>query len=370
MKRRWLFALGIAALLVSGFVLMRSIQAVLPFSLGVDLVPRWVGTDAILEGISPYSPEARQRTWRVIYGADEPQGNVFGFYYPPAITTLLMPFVLAGIPLDIATASFSALIWSAWLATLLFASRTMPVMPLALFLISGIFFRPAFSNYILGQNALLGVITLGAAYLFIQKQKWESAGFLLALSLLKPSFMLLPVGILLIMHPQRKLWMSFILLNIILNSPSFLLIGWWIPDFLKEISVYALENRVAWSSTDILSLAGIIWLALSGYLISYSILKKDHALLISSALAFNAALTPHTADYDLVVFLGILAWLMSRSPFWLILLLVWFPWGSLALIPDVEIWYRFIWITYPVLLLSLAAGVAYRLRQQPIYYGK
>ena len=55
--------------------------------------------------------------------------NLFGFYYPPAITTLLMPLVLSGISADFAailwcallfailsTALFFTLIWFPWLS--------------------------------------------------------------------------------------------------------------------------------------------------------------------------------------------------------------------------------------------------------------
>jgi hypothetical protein len=343
---------------MAGFALMHSLQSVLPFSLGIDLVPRWVGTQVMLEGISPYSIEARQQIWQVIYGTDEPQGNVFGFYYPPAITTILIPFVITGVSIEIATVAWSALIWTIWLIAVFIIAREKNLILFTLLVISGIFFRPAFSNYILGQNALLSVLAFGYAYILVQDKEWIWAGCLLALSLLKPSFMILPVIAFLIIYRDIKLWISCILILIFLNIPSFFFIGWWIPDFLKEISSYAFENQVAWSpSIDILTPMGIIWLILAGNLMFFALRSKDWILLLSALLAFNVAFTPHTADYDLVAFLGILFWLKKYISGWQFLILIWVPWGTLFFFSEIETWYQFIWKTYPILLLAFATFI-------------
>src|SRR5512139_3475514 len=103
MKRAIVFILAGLVLLVASYLLMANLKTALPFPLGVDLIPRWVGTQTMLQGISPYSMEARQRIWLAIYGSSQqPTGNPFGFYYPPGITTLLMPFVLLKIPVNTA----------------------------------------------------------------------------------------------------------------------------------------------------------------------------------------------------------------------------------------------------------------------------
>ena len=85
-----------------------------------------------------------------------------------------------------------------------------------------------------------------------------------------------------------------------------------------------------------------------------------------SALALNAIFVPHTADYDLIVFILPLVYL---SHVWLFIekrtilfstlffVLLWFPWISLLFFIQtdvenaVESWYRFIWLTYPNLTL-------------------
>jgi hypothetical protein len=96
-----------------------------------------------------------------------------------------------------------------------------------------------------------------------------------------------------------------------------LLIGWWVPAFLKDISLYAIENEVSWFVGDIISLPGIIWLLLAVLLLVSGWRRKDNALLLASAFSLNALFIPHTADYDLVVFTGLLVWLGYR----------WIKWG-------------------------------------------
>ena len=355
MKRVLIFVPLGAVLLLASYLLMGYLKTVLPFPLGVDLIPRWVGTQAMLQGVSPYSLEARHLIWQAIYGSPKtPKGNPFGFYYPPGITTLLMPFVLLKAPLERATVAWSALIWSAWLVILAVLGQQMNRKLFVVFLISGLFFRPVFSNYILGQAALLSVLAFGVAYFFAQRGQFGASGVFLALALLKPSFMVLPVLAFLFFYHQRYLLLTFSIVTLVLNLPAFLLLGWWIPDFLHEISTYALENQVAWSPVaDILTPVGILWLGTSIALTVFGLVRRDVALVLASVLAINGALVPHTADYDLVLVIGLLALLWIRRWYWAFFIMVWFPWITLFLSPSIEAWYRFIWVAYPVLILSL-----------------
>ncbi|GAB4493571.1 MAG: hypothetical protein OHK0031_16630 [Anaerolineales bacterium] len=355
MKRIFIITTLCLFLLAAAFGLMRFLQGVVPFTLGIDLIPRWVGAQSMLKGISPYGLESRRQVWQVIYGSTQtPQGNPFGFYYPPAITTLLFPFILAQLPLETATAAWCALLWLLWLAALAWLGRGEKPWALAALLVSGLAFRPAFSNYILGQTALFGVLAFGAAALLAQK-KPAAAGILLSLALLKPSFLLLPVGIFLLLRRGRALWLGFALSLLALILPSFFLIGWWIPDFLSEISRYAQENVAAWSpAVDLGGWAGWLWLGLAAALSGWAALRREWGLALAAALALNAALVPHSADYDLVALLGLLWWLKGKISGPLFYGLVWFPWLTLFLLPGVESWYHFLWQSYPALLLAVA----------------
>jgi hypothetical protein len=368
MKRTLILIGLILGLFISSYFLMGYLKSLLPFPLGVDLIPRWVGTQAMLQGISPYSLEARQRIWLTIYGSSQtPQGNPFGFYYPPSISTLLMPFVLLKIPLERATVAWSALLWCAWLATLAILGQRMDRRLLVVFLLSGLLFRPAFSNYILGQVALLSVLAFGAAFYFARKEWFAIAGVFLALALLKPSFMVLPVLAFLFFFHQRRLLLAFSILTLLLILPAFMFLGWWIPGFIHELSTYALENQVAWSpALDILTPVGVVWLGISIALIVFGIIRRDIGLVLVSVLALNGVLVPHTADYDLVLTLGLLALLWAKRWYWAFFALLWFPWITLFLSPSIEMWYRFIWQVYPILILSLVGLEEYKNRRSLI----
>ena len=117
-----------------------------------------------------------------------------------------------------------------------------------------------------------------------------------------------------------------------------------------------------------LSAPGLLWLALALGLLAWGLVKKDAFLALSAALALNAIFVPHTADYDLAAFSGLLLWLGGQWLFakkygwlavWGFVLLLLFPWisliAALQTIADkaVEAWYSGIWRTYPIMLLAV-----------------
>ena len=370
-------------LFLAGVIVMQYLQNSLrgtTMILGVDMVPRWVGTQAVLQGESPYSQATRQQIWLEIYGsADKPDGNLFGFYYPPAITTLLMPLVLTGI-----SSSLAAVLWCAFLFAMLSTSLILCISKFrgyskGLFLlpalfISGWLFRPAFSNYLLGQFALFSSLTAIAAWYFFENDKPIWAGIFAALSLVKPSLTILPISYLFIKHwHENKGVISLTVSSLLLYLPPTIMLGWWLPDFLADISKYALENRVAWSIMDVATVPGAFWLLMSIMLIGLGIYTKSTLLTFGAAFSLNAIIAPHSADYDLVSFIPLLVYLghhylVENKSSWLVILyfiLIWFPWISLIFTLGqvetnaVEAWYRFIWLAYPpiILLLSLLANL-------------
>lgn len=353
--------------------------------LGVDLYPRWVGTQAVLHNESPYSIKTRQQIWLAIYGStDTPDGNPFGFYYPPAVITLFMPFVLLGISVHLAAVLWCAFLWAAlstallfWIINLRHLKNGLVVLPLLL--ISGWLFRPAFSNYFLGQFALFSVLAAIAAWLAGRNNLPIWAGIFAALSLLKPSLTVIPIALLLVdLWRKPRGILTFIAVSLILYLPPTVLIGWWLPDFLADIANYAQENSVAWSVADMGTVSGLIWLLTSLGLIVIGMYKKNNLLTFGSATALNAIFIPHSADYDLVAFIPLLIylgdlWLKKvdgRSFFSaLFFTLLWTPWLTLIVMlllntdkNAVETWYRFIWLTYPPVILLFST-----LTQTPIF---
>jgi len=371
--------LAFAGFFLAGIFLMGYLQDALrgtTMTLGVDLYPRWVGAQSVLNGESPYSFETRQKIWQAVYGkTDVPSGNPFGFYYPPAVVTLLLPFVLAGLSLETAAVLWCAFLWALWSALLLGWAASVPIPPkarlalLPLLLLSGIAFRPAYSNYLLGQYSLFSIGMLALAWFALKHQRHVAAGVFGALCLIKFSLTLLPLAILFFAYrANSKTLLSFGIASLILYLPPTLMLGWWIPDFLRDISGYASENAVAWDWTRAASLSGLGWLALSLLLLLRSLRRRDADLAVAASLALNAVFVPHTADYDLVAFVPLLA-LLGKDiiadrripPFlsWTLFgLLIWFPWISLLyyirqpLQDAVEAWYIFIWLAYPLMILT------------------
>lgn len=375
-KPTLLILLFLALFLVGAFM-MQSLQTSLrntTMILGADMYPRWVGTQAVLHRESPYSQATRQQIWLEIYGSsDTPNGNRFGFYYPPAITTLLMPFVLLGL-----TGKLAAVFWCAFLFAMLSTAlilwstnyRKLPkgLILIPALLVSGWLFRPAFSNYLLGQFALFSILTAIAAWLCFENDRPIWAGILATLSLIKPSLTIIPIGYLFIKHwRDSKGIITLTASSLLLYLPPTILLGWWLPDFLADISKYAMENRVAWSIMDVATAPGLFWLLASITLIGLGIYTKNTLLTFGASFALNAVIAPHSADYDLVSFIPLLAYLGHRyltenKSGWLIalfLILIWFPWFSLFIILQqvdnnaVEAWYRFIWLVYPSIILLL-----------------
>jgi hypothetical protein len=370
-----------------GTLLMSSLQSALrntTMTLGVDLYPRWVGSQAALMGHSPYSLETRRQIWNAIYGSPEtPRGNPFGFYYPPAIVTLLAPFILIGLSLRIAAVLWCALIFSLWgfflMAYAMFINKLLRnIAIMALFLLSGLFFRPAFSNYLLGQYALFCVMAFIAAWIAVTNKHEIVGGVLIALALIKFSILTLPVALLIffqIRNPRTLL--AFLSTMVLLYLPPTLLLGWWPSDFIRDISRYATENLVSWSINDVAAWPGIPWLFLSVALTILGLYNNDRELALASCMTLNGLFAPHTADYDLVIFIGLLLWLgyhwlgKQKNRFLKILffLLLWFPWMSLIAFLyihiGIESWYRFIWVAYPSLLLLATVSEALRYRTGP-----
>jgi len=387
-RSRLVIVLVFVLMFVLGLFLMKSLQSALAGStlrLGIDLYPRWVGSEAVLNGQSPYSLETRRHIWQAIYGStSQPDGNPFGFYYPPSIATLLIPFILLGFSIDSAAVLWSAFLWASWTTVLLVVivqpprgvdRRSLPLLLSVLLLIGGLLFRPAFANYVLGQYSLFSVLMLVAAWVSHQHKKDILVGIFASLSLTKPALTVVPVAIFMIFYARSlKSYLSFGLTSILLYLPPTLLLGWWVPDFLEDLSRYTLENRVSWSVGDIETIAGILWLMLSVYLIVSGLLRNDGVLVLSASLALGMIFFPHTADYDLVALVCLLFWLASRwlwleRPLWPLqcafLILILFPWASLfafiqvGLPLAVERWYRFIWLVYPVMILLSVSATWY-----------
>ncbi len=371
-------------LFAGGAFLMSYLQESLQgttLTLGVDIYPRWVGSQIALHGKSPYSLETRHAIWNAIYGSpNTPTGNPFGFYYPPSVVTLLAPFIILGISVKQAAMLGCAALWALWVTFAflwIIKAGEKSTIIMALLLLSALFFRPAFSNYILGQSALFCTIATWAAWTCLRRRWNVTAGILLSLALIKPSLSLLPVVLLLVFnHRTKNLIIAFLAANFFLFIPPTILLGWWVPDFLADLAHYSFENQTAWNVSHMLTIPGILNLILSGSLLTLGWLRKDVLLILASAFALNALFVPHTADYDLIIFMLLILWIYEQKEFiptgrtLLTLTLLWLPWISLLSFNwiqpgHVEDWYPFMWNLYPSLLLLVTLMIGFQQIKQP-----
>ncbi len=153
---------------------------------------------------------------------------------------------------------------------------------------------------------------------------------------------------------------------IALVGVTMLLIGWWIPDFVRQVLSYGAENPdAAWLPSNVWMPAGFAWLALSVVLFGVGLYRlwRERTfpwLAMIGALNLNLLLTPHIVEYDLTMLLIPLFWVgnqwrSSRAGFAVWFLLMWFPWLSWAGVTmsggKIDDWWKAIWLTYPLLLV-------------------
>ena len=119
------------------------------------------------------------------------------------------------------------------------------------------------------------------AWLALQDKRHGAAGIFGAPCLIKFSLTILPLAVLFFVYRGNwKTLLSFGITSLVLYLPPTLMLGWWIPDFLRDISQYASENAVAWDWTHAASPSGLGWLALSLTILIRSLKLRDADLAI------------------------------------------------------------------------------------------
>jgi hypothetical protein len=181
---------------------------------GNDFIPRWLGTRLFLmEGQSPYSQATTDAIQRMIYGrlahADEDQVL---FVYPFYSVYIFAPFGL------IANYDVARAIWMTTLeisvillaAASLYLSRWRvgPVM-LTLLLTFALLWYHSLRPLINGNTSILCALLIAASLLAIRAEQDGLAGFLLALSTIKPQMVILLTLLVLIWGASRRRWTLF-----------------------------------------------------------------------------------------------------------------------------------------------------------------
>lgn len=354
--------------------------------IGVDVYPRWTGTRAFLNGYSPYSESVDLLTQDLIYGRPAlPTEESFGYYYPAFTSVILAPLAL--LPVEIA-----AIIWSAFMGAILtsliismtlFAANRLSPLPWGALLLSFLLYRPALLSVLNGQYGLFVLGCWGLSLWLIKRDKYLSAGFLVAFSMIKPSISLIPATYIIVwslLSGRTRIARGFFSMVIIMTLISFERIGWWVPEFLSELGEYSLTFRT-WSFQDIFTFPGMLWLLSAGLLLTlgYKEFKRNWDFSYNfffGGLLLNLLFTPHTLEYDLTVLLLPLLFIAatigkSVTGYLYIVFLIWLPWLSwimfnLAGFP-IEYWWKSIWFSYPLLVSSTLVLIAIPKRKRRIY---
>ena len=206
-----------------------------------DLISRWAGTRAALQGQDPYSPEVTQQIEAV---ADHDSTEAFA--YPAYFVVLLAPFA------SLSWKTFSvtylivvipALLLGLWLSTRLLhlpITREKSALVAVLALSSW----PVFWALRMQQPTLLASALILIACFLLSRNHGLSAGFLLALATFKPQLALPIVLWLAFWACIDRRWTflaSFAVTMALLLSAAEIIVPGWFPHWLA--SAHAYQNR-------------------------------------------------------------------------------------------------------------------------------
>ncbi len=213
---------------------------------GGDFLPRWAGARAFLvEGQNPYSEEVSQDIQNLFYGRLAREGEDQQFFVYPFFSILFFgPFALIE-NYELARALWMTVLTLClgWLAfssadVVDWKNRPLKTVFLAVF---AVFWYFGVRNIINGQFAVLNTVLIILAFQFIKKKEDVPAGFLLALSTIKPQMVFLLIPLILIWaYSKKRYGLIYGTLGTlaILIALSTLLLPTWIRDNLIQIVAY------------------------------------------------------------------------------------------------------------------------------------
>ncbi|RLD09099.1 MAG: hypothetical protein DRI65_00330 [Chloroflexota bacterium] len=217
---------------------------------GNDFLAHYVGSRyLIFEGKSPYSDEVALEIQRRVFGRPAEQGEIeHRVVYPIYSVLLFAPFALIQ---DYAIARVAwmtvlevALLVTAYLALLL--SKWKPkTLVLGMYFLFSVLWYHGFRSVINGNAVIMVGLLITAALYALWKEKYRTAGVLLAFSTIKPNLVVLVIFFVLVWCAYQKkktviIWFSGSML--VLTLGGMLLVPNWIIQNLWEILKYPAYN--------------------------------------------------------------------------------------------------------------------------------
>jgi len=245
---------------------------------GNDFLVHWMGTRMLLkDGISPYSDQTATQIQIFAYGHPaQPGQHELRVAYPLYSVLLFIPFALIQ-DFALARAIWMTLLEVSLILLTFFSIRLFQWKPnlivLALIFLFSLVWYHAVRTIINGNAVALVALGLLAAFLAIKNGQDEVAGFLFALTTIKPQLVILVILFVLIWAANRRRWRLvswFFGTMVILIAVSFLFLPDWIIQNIREILRYpgynppgtpgaafsvwfpAMGNRLGWILSGIL----------------------------------------------------------------------------------------------------------------------
>lgn len=213
---------------------------------GNDFLSRWVGTRYfLLNGQSPYSQETTDAIQNMMYGrAAKPDEDQVLFVYPLFSIFIFAPFSLVG---------NYALARALWMTTLELAIIALAVISislsrwklprglLVLFLVFAATWYYSIRPIINGNAAVLVALAIGGIFLAIRSNHDFIAGFLMAITMIKPQMVILLIPYIIIWAITHKRWTiiwGFLGSLAILVGACMLFIKDWIVQNIVQVLSY------------------------------------------------------------------------------------------------------------------------------------
>lgn len=320
----------IAAVAVSALLFVFALTVIIPaWGNAFDFYPNWAGSRAVLSGQSPYTREMTDSIQIAMYGyirgAQEDQNS---FAHPAYSAFLMLPVALLDAPLATAlwmtfqllAVGFSILLWLDLLQW-----RPRPLVFGLVLLGCLVALRHPVNVYLLGQFPGSVLLGFSAAIWLLSRGRDTAAGIVLVMCAVPPTVggtmaLALAGGLLLV--GRWKPLAALLGVLALLTGITFLLLGFWIPDWLGMLNQYTQYAHPVWPPST-------LQLPLFQLLFAATVL----GIMLASLIQFTRARgQKHLLDFALTVLLGGLLLLPTTGSYYLVLiipaLLAAFAYGS------------------------------------------
>jgi hypothetical protein len=281
-----------------------------------DIYPHLVALHEFTAGRTPYTEEVMQTIQRGYYGRLASAGDdLHRISYPAYAYVLLAP--LQPLELTVAIRVWMALQLPAVFVALCLWSAIegkLTGRAIAFSLALALTYRYALTIFLNGQfNAVLLAVYSAGIWLLTRRRD-GAGGAVLALSTLQPTLMGPLAMVQSLSLGLKGRWRSLITLTAVLlalTALTIIVIGWWLPDWLRALGGYATYQRfMTWVPQRFGTVWGVVGLALiSGALLRRMGVTNTYALSTTGLLL----LIPQTGVYTLITLLPVIVAALLRA---------------------------------------------------------